>query len=151
DPATEPNLPLVIAMHGLGDTYTGFSAVDFQSVADTARFILVYPNGTPNSFGQNSWNNGTLLSSSADDITFLSRIIDTMYARHHIDVARVYVTGFSMGGIMTYHALCNLPSRIAAIASVSGPMSTTDFSGCNPGRAVPVMHVHGTGDGTIPY
>ncbi|HLP13454.1 MAG TPA: alpha/beta fold hydrolase [Flavobacteriales bacterium] len=151
DSSTEPGLPLVIAMHGLGDTYIGFSAVDFQSVADTARFILVYPNGTLNSWGQNSWNNGTLLSSTSDDYTFLSRIIDTMYTRHNIDLAKVYVCGFSMGGIMTYHTLCAMPERIAAIASVAGPMSTPDFSSCNPGRAVPVMHVHGTLDGTIAY
>jgi polyhydroxybutyrate depolymerase len=56
-----------------------------------------------------------------------------------------------MGGIMTYHMLCALPNRIAAIASVSGPMSSSDVSGCNPGRPVPVMHMHGTADGTVPY
>lgn len=151
DSSTEPGLPLVIAMHGLGDDYINFSNVGFQFLADTARFIVVYPNGTTNSFGQNSWNNGTLLSSAADDNGFLSRLIDSMYVRHHIDLAKVYVTGFSMGGIMTYHALCALPERIAAIASVAGTMSSSDLGACNPGRAVPVMHMHGTADGTVPY
>lgn len=149
--SSEPGLPLVIAMHGLGDNATNFSNVGFQYIADTARFIVVYPNGTLNGFGQNGWNNGTLLSSSADDISFISRIIDTMYVRHNIDLAKVYVTGFSMGGIMSYHALCALPERIASIASVSGTMSNVDLSSCNPGRAVPIMHMHGTADGTVPY
>lgn len=148
---TEPNLPLIIALHGIGDNMTNFSNVGFDNIADTARFIVIYPQGKLNAFSQNSWNNGTLLSSAADDISFLSMLMDTMKVKYNIDFSRVYFTGFSMGGIMTYHMLCALPSRIAAIASVSGPMSDPDVSGCNPGRAVPVMHMHGTADGTVPY
>jgi len=148
---TEPGVPLVIAMHGLGDNMTNFSNVGFNFIADTARFIVVYPNGTLNGFGQNAWNNGTLLSSSVDDISFLSMLIDTMKVKYDIDLNRVYFTGFSMGGIMTYHMVCALPHRIAAIASVAGTMSTSDISTCNPGRAIPVMHMHGTADGTVPY
>lgn len=149
--ATEPGVSLVIAMHGLGDNMTNFSSVGFNFIADTARFIVVYPQGTLNGFGQNAWNNGTLLSSTSDDITFLSMLIDTMKVKYNIDLNRVYFTGFSMGGIMTYHMVCALPHRIAAIASVAGTMSTADLSNCNPGRAIPVMHMHGTADGTVPY
>jgi polyhydroxybutyrate depolymerase len=147
---SEPGVPLLIALHGLGDNMTNFSTVGFGAVADTARFIVVYPQGMLNGFGNSAWNNGTLLSSTADDITFLSMLIDTMKVKYDIDL-RVYLTGFSMGGIMTYHTVCALPSRIAAIASVSGTMATSDISGCNPNRAVPVMHMHGTADGTVPY
>jgi polyhydroxybutyrate depolymerase len=148
---SEPGVPLLIALHGLGDNMTNFSSVGFSYVADTARFVVVYPQGLLNGFGNSAWNNGTLLSSSADDISFLSMLIDTMKVKYDIDLNRVYFTGFSMGGIMTYHMLCALPSRIAAIASVSGTMSTSDISGCNPNRAVPVMHMHGTSDPTVPY
>lgn len=148
---SEPGVPLIIALHGIGDIMTNFSNVGFDNIADTARFIVVYPQGKPNAFGQNAWNNGTLLSSTNDDITFLSRLIDTMKVKYDIDLNRVYFTGFSMGGIMTYHMLCALPSRIAAIASVAGPMSDSDVSGCNPNRSVPIMHMHGTTDGTVPY
>ncbi len=148
---SEPGVPLIIALHGIGDNMTNFSVVGFDNIADTARFIVVYPQGKLNAFSQNSWNNGTLLASTNDDIAFLSRLIDTMKVKYDIDLNRVYLTGFSMGGIMTYHMLCSLPSRIAAIASVSGPMSDSDVSGCDPGRSVPVMHMHGTADGTVPY
>lgn len=148
---SEPGVPLIIALHGLGDVMTNFSNVGFSYVADTARFIVVYPQGAMNSFSQTSWNNGTLLSSPADDITFLSMLIDTMKVKYDIDLNRVYFTGFSMGGIMSYHMVCALPSRIAAIASVSGTMADSDVSGCNPNRAVPVMHMHGTADATVPY
>ncbi len=149
--STEPNLPLIIAMHGIGDNMTNFSNVGFDNIADTARFIVVYPQGMPNILSQNSWNNGTLLASGANDIGFLSMLLDTMKVKYDIDFSRVYFTGFSMGGIMTHHMICALPGRIAAIASVAGPMADSDISSCNPGRAVPVMHMHGTADGTVPY
>ena len=68
--STEPNLPLIIAMHGIGDNMTNFSNVGFDNIADTARFIVVYPQGMPNILSQNSWNNGTLLASGANDIGF---------------------------------------------------------------------------------
>ncbi len=148
---TEPGVPLIIAMHGLGDNMTNFSNVGFHYIADTARFIVVYPQGSLNAFSQTSWNNGTLLSASTNDIGFLSMLVDTMKVKYDIDLSKVYFTGFSMGGIMSYHMLCALPNRIAAIASVSGPMSDPDISGCNPGRSVPIMHMHGTADGTVPY
>lgn len=151
NPSAEPGLPLIIAMHGLGDNYTNFSNVGFHYIADTARFLVVYPNGTLNAWSQNSWNNGTILSSTANDIGFLWQIIDTMKVKYNIDLAKVYVTGFSMGGIMSYRTLCGMPERIAALASVSGTMSSSDISTCDPGRAVPVMHLHGTADGTVPY
>lgn len=152
NPGTETGLPLIIAMHGLGDNAANFSGVGFQYIADTARFIVTYLQGTANAFGQNSWNNGTaFLSTTSDDLGFINQVIDSMYVKYNIDLNRVYVCGFSMGGIMSYHTVCALPHRIAAMASVSGTMSDADVSSCNPGRVVPVMHMHGTSDGTVPY
>lgn len=146
------SVPLVIAMHGIGDDMQNFSNVGFSWFADTARFICVFPEGEPNSFGQNSWNNGTILLSTAeDDIGLLNKIIDDMHTNYNIDLSRVYVCGFSMGGIMTHRVACALPYRVAAIASVSGTMSDVDVNNCEPGRAVPVMHMHGTADATVPY
>lgn len=151
-PGSENNLPLVIALHGLGDNATNFSGVGFNYIADTARFIVTYLQGTQNAFGQNSWNNGTLfLSSTSDDIGFINQLIDSMYVRYNIDLNRVYICGFSMGGIMSYHTVCALPNRIAALASVAGTMSDVDVTNCNPGRPVPIMHLHGTVDATVPY
>lgn len=146
------SVPLVLAFHGIGDDMQNFSGVGFSYFADTARFICVFPQGIANGFGQNSWNNGTMfLSSTADDIGMVNNLIDYMHSTYNIDLSRVYVCGFSMGGIMSHHLACALPYRIAAMASVSGTMSDTDVQNCNPGRALPIMHMHGTADGTVPY
>ena len=142
---------LVVILHGLGDVNSNMAAAGFNNIADTARIIAIYPQGKPNSWGQNSWNNGTLLSSSVDDIAFMSQIIDEMSVTYNIDPSRVYFTGFSMGSIMSYHVACALNDRVAAIGCMAGTMSTSDIQSCVPAYATPVIHLHGTADGTVPY
>lgn len=149
---TAESVPLIIAMHGMGDDISNFSYVGFHSFADTARFICVFPQGLLSPLvGQSAWNNGTLIASDADDISFLNRIIDSMYVNYNIDLSRVYACGFSMGAIMSNRLACQLPNRIAAIAPVCGALSSPDIASCNPGRALPVMMMNSTVDQLVPY
>jgi len=134
--------PMVINMHGLGSSaieqqiYSGF---DF--IADTAGIVMVYPNGV-----DNTWN--VFSTGGTDDVGFLSALIDTMAANYDIDLTRVYSTGMSMGGFMSYRLACQLEDRITAIASVTGLLV---FSPCEPSRPVPVLQMHGTADQVVPY
>ena len=149
DPVTE-SLPVVFCLHGLGDVATNMANIGYNQMGDTARFIAIYPQGLDNSFGQSSWANGTsFLSSTADDISFFHQLIDDVILNQNADPTRIYATGFSMGGIMSHKLACELNSRIAAIGSMSGTIA--DLNTCVPSYATPVMHVHGTADGTVPY
>jgi polyhydroxybutyrate depolymerase len=56
-----------------------------------------------------------------------------------------------MGSIMSYHLACELNDRIAAVGCMSGTMATSDISSCVPTYVTPVIHFHGTADGTVPY
>jgi polyhydroxybutyrate depolymerase len=146
------SVPLVIALHGMGDNMLNFSNVGFSWFADTARFICVFPQGINSDIvGQSSWNNGTLIGSTVDDIGFMNRLIDSMYVRHNIDLSRVYVCGFSMGAIMSNRLACSLPHRVAAIAPVCGALSSPDLTSCSPGRPFPVMMMNSTVDQLVPY
>lgn len=143
----DESLPLLLALHGLtqsGQTMMQFS--DFSSVADTGNFIVCYPDGVGN-----AWNVGFAGGSTANDVGFLSALIDTLHVRYNIDLNRVYATGFSNGGFMSYRLACELSDRIAAIAPVSGTMTEGSYNSCQPGRKVPVLHIHGTSDLVVNY
>lgn len=149
DPGTE-SLPVVFLLHGLGGNALNTSSYGMNPIADTARFIAVYPQGLSNG-SQNAWNNGTLLSSSGEDVLFISSLIDTLNAEQNIDLSRVYMSGISMGSIMTYTLCRHLSDRIAAAGCLIGTMSTDDINNFNPAFPVPTLHKHGTNDATVPY
>ncbi len=149
--ASTESLPSVIILHGLGGTNTQMATAGFNLIADTARCIVYYPQGLPNLFGQNAWNNGTAASSTANDIDFMNFLMDKSLSDFNADITRQYVTGFSMGSIMSYHLACNLNNRVAAIGAMAGPMSTSDLNACNPSYSTPIIHLHGTNDATVPY
>lgn len=150
NPQTE-QLPVVIILHGLGGTNTQMVSAGFNAIADTARVIALYPQAKNNAYNQSAWNNGTLLSSTAADINFMHQLIDSAILTYNADPARIYATGFSMGSIMSHHMACVMNNRIAAIGAMSGTMPTSDIQTCVPAYATPVIHLHGTVDGTVPY
>ena len=124
--------PLVFNFHG----YTSNANEqmwygDFRPIADTAGFIIVHPNGTLDNSGTSHWNVGWG-GSTVDDIGFTESLIDNLSATYNIDNNRIYSTGMSNGGFMSYQLACELSDRIAAIASVTGSMSTNWFNSCSP-------------------
>lgn len=145
------SLPLVIIMHGIGGTALQLTGGQYNLTADTARFIPVYLQGELNIYNQTSWNNGTLLASASNDVLFISDVIDEMKVLHNIDLSRVYVTGISMGSIMTYKAMRHLDDRIAAVSCHIGTMSNEEITDYAPIHIIPVQHIHGTADATVPY
>lgn len=149
-------VPLVIALHGLGDNINNFQGVGFQVVADTAGFITIYPEALVDQIltGSTAWNSGAgvagfSLNPTVDDVGYINAIIDTISSQFNIDASRIFATGFSMGGFMSNRLACELNDRIAAIASVAGTIGGTLT--CNPGSEVRVCHFHGTSDGTVGY
>ena len=150
DPGTE-SLPLVFCLHGLGDNAQNMSGIGLNSMADTARFIVIYPQGMTNFLSQTSWNNGTALSSTANDVDFFDAMMNHMINTYNVNPARIYVSGFSMGAIMSYRLACSLNDRVAAIGVMSGALSQTDFNSCSLNYPTPLIHIHGTNDGTVPY
>lgn len=145
-------VPLVINLHG----YTSNALQqefysNFAPIADTANFILVHPDGTTDAGGTTFWNAFNAPTETVDDIGFLSALIDTVAASHNIDLNRVYFTGMSNGGFMSYALACQLSHRVAAIASVTGTMMQSSINTCNAQHPMPVMQIHGTADPTVPY
>ncbi len=143
-------VPLLLNLHGYSSNNIQQELYgNFKPVADTANFIIVHPNGTPDGSGNLNWN--SFGASQVDDLGFLSDLIDTVAASYNIDINCIYSTGMSNGGFMSYELACLLSNRIAAVASVTGTMTWPKFQVCSPLHPVPVMHIHGTADATVPY
>jgi polyhydroxybutyrate depolymerase len=142
--------PLVLNLHGYGsNSFEQLFYANLQSVADTARFLMVLPDGTFDQAGSRFWNAG--FGAPVDDVRFLDALLDTLSLAYNINPQRVYSTGMSNGGFMSYTLACGLSDRIAAIASVTGSMTNLQVANCSPPRPVPVMQIHGTADPTVPY
>ncbi len=142
--------PLLLNLHGLGSSALEQEAYgDFRPIADTAGFLVVHPDGTQFS-GVRYWNAG-VIAGGANDVIFLSALIDTLSARYRVNAQRVYSTGMSNGGYMSYYLASYLPQKIAAIASVTGAITPANFPPPAPTHQMPVMQIHGTADATVPY
>ena len=151
DPATPA--PLVFSFHGYSSSASlNMSYTAFTAIADTAGFILVHPDGTLDGSGTSHWNvGGWTLGSTIDDVGFTDVMIDEISASYNVNPDRIYSTGMSNGGYMSFLLACQLSDRIAAIASVTGSMTPQTYAACNPSHPTPVLQIHGTADGTVPY
>ena len=135
------NSPLLISCHGMDqDPNYQQSNTHWEAVADTAGFVVVYPRGGT---GMSTWD-----IQGDQDTKWMVQIIDQMYTDYKIDKKRVYLSGFSMGGMFTYHSLSKIADKIAAFAPTSG---TNVFGASKAMRPVPIIHPHGTNDDVLNY
>lgn len=135
------NSPLLISCHGMDqDPNYQQSNTHWEAVADTAGFVVVYPRGGTN---MSTWD-----IQGDKDTKWMTEIIDQMYTDYKIDKKRVYLSGFSMGGMFTYHSMSKIADKIAAFAPTSG---TNVFGASKAMRPVPIIHPHGTNDDVLNY
>lgn len=141
-------LPLLVVLHGL--TQTGGGVMDitqFNQIAESNNFIVCYPNGI-----NNAWNaNMNVSISNADDKGFIETLIAYFQQNFNTNPNNQYLCGFSNGAFMSHKLACESNLCFAGIATVSGTMSDTVFSTCNPSNATSILHIHGTADAVVPY
>jgi polyhydroxybutyrate depolymerase len=145
-------VPLVLNFHGFGSSASQQMFYgDFRDIADTEGFLLVHPEGTT-LIGNQFWNvRFPGLSSTIDDVGFTEALIDELATLYTIDLDRVYATGMSNGGFMSFLLACQLSEKIAAVASVTGSMTQDTFDDCNAQLPTPVLQIHGTEDDVVSY
>ena len=145
--------PVVLSFHGGGSNAEQMvKFCGLNEKADEAGFIVVYPSGTGRLEKLLTFNGGNCcgyaMNKNVDDVGFVRALLDDLATVANIDAKRVFATGMSNGGIISYRLASELSDRIAAIAPVGGPMGTET---CNPKRPVPVIHFHGTDDEYAPF
>jgi polyhydroxybutyrate depolymerase len=146
--------PLVMSLHGGGgDAVNQRRVSGFNDLADEKGFIVVYPNGTGRLEDKIlTWNGGTCcgyaVTNQIDDVGFIRALIAELQSQYNIDPKRIYATGLSNGGIMSYRLACDAADIFAAIGPVAG---TQNYVRCEPSEPVSVIHFHGTDDTHLPY
>lgn len=129
------NRPLVITLHGANqDAQYQMDNTKWNKIADEENIVVVYPNGV-----NKWWDTG-----GDSDVKYIEHIMTLMKSRYNIDENRIYVSGFSLGSMMTYICMDKLADKVAAFAPVSG----VRFDNRKPEfkKHVPFIHTHGTSD-----
>ena len=137
-------MPLVIALHfypGSGRAMADLTG--FSEVAERESFLVAYPDGLNGGF------NALMCCGAEDDVGFVRAVIGDVGKRHAVDAKRIYATGISNGGDLTYRLAAELPGVFAAIAPVSGGMSADWIKKPSrnlPGEPTSLIAFHGKRD-----
>jgi len=154
--------PLVVVLHGALSTakemekHSGFS-----DLADREGFLVLYPNGITLFGLLQHWNAGHCCGKAAaggvDDAGYLKAAIQEVSERLSVDPARIYMTGFSNGGMMVHRFGAENAGLLAAIAPLAGAMGGRPDPDAplwkipEPAVPLPVAIMHGRRDEQVPY
>jgi len=127
-----------------GPSPDGPTCTGKESLFTDPNFTKLLPSECRDIFGCNVWN------CAADDIGFIDTLLDELEATYCIDRSRIYVTGFSNGGMMAQRLGCELNHRLAAIAPQHGQLAL-GFN-CEPkhDEPMPIINIWGTNDEIAP-
>lgn len=142
--------PLVVVLHGgAGSPQQVAKSTGFSELAAKEGFIVAYPEGSGH---VPTWNAGKCCGYAAredvDDVGFIEAMVKDIRQRHEIDTTRIYATGMSNGGMMTYRLACELSGLFAAVAPVAGALNTFD---CKPNGRLSMAIVHALDDRNVRY
>lgn len=155
-------LPLVVVIHGAFETARSMEKqTGFSDLSDSENFFVLYPNGIGIFGWLQHWNAGhccgKAVSDKVDDVGFIKMAIEDACRIVNVDRRRIYMVGFSNGGMLTHRFGSEHSKMLAAIAPLaasiggrSGPevplwqVTATDSH-------LPVIIFHGLKDKAVPY
>jgi polyhydroxybutyrate depolymerase len=170
--------PVVLALHGLGGDGLLMAHIShLDETADRFGFIVVYPNaeegrwtkldprpsGGFGSIGRGRLGLGQPAPMARDrnepggeptnDTIYFDAVLDKIESEYRVDASRIYATGVSDGGFMTFRLGCQMAYRIAAIATVAATLPYGLSESCTnwAWRSVPLLMINGTSDPIISY
>ena len=131
--------PLILFLHGSGERGNDLGMLrqsgPFKFIDSVKKFpfIVIAPQCEPGK----DWDTQNLLT-----------LLDSVESKLPVDKAKIYVTGFSMGGFGTWKLAQADPLRFAAIAPVCGGGDSSRVCAI---RNISVWAFHGAKDNAVPY
>jgi polyhydroxybutyrate depolymerase len=143
--------PLVILLHGA--TMNGVQMMmlaDFNTIADQTGAIVVYPDSLGERWIYIDEDEMPPDEAYHDDVRFIGALIDHLAEIYTIDTSRIYVAGYSSGGMLTLRLRCDMPGRFAGFAVIAANFSYDLALRCLDSDPAPVMVIMGTRDTAFP-
>lgn len=145
-------LPVILLLHG--GTQSGekvWTQTSLPTLAARYNYILVAPDGI-----NQQWNDGRATtmsgkSSSANDVGFLRALVEKVIRENNGDATRIFITGGSNGGEMTYRMVCGAGDLFAAAAPVIATLPVDLSKSCKPAKPVRLLMTFGTEDPLMNY
>ncbi len=129
------NVPVVFAFHGGGGSGEEFAARSgWDKVAEERHFIVVFPTGSRSNDkfkASTTWGTG--------DLPFFYAMRQFMLQNYPIDQSRIYVSGQSMGCVMSNIIALTHPEWIAACAATSARVMPSETENVNTSLLMPYM------------
>jgi len=160
-PSATP-LPLVVVIHGAFDTAEGVErASGFSRLADQENFVALYPEGIGILGFLQHWNAGHCCGKAAadgiDDVGFVASAIEDVCGHLNIDRDRVFMVGFSNGGMLVYRFAAERGELLAAAAPLAASIGgraaadVPEWRIAEPARPLPLIVMHGLSDDDVRY
>lgn len=154
-PGLDLPAPTVFVLHGGSRSAEKIRrSTRFHETGALKGFVTVYPDGHGN-----QWNDAREASAvrgnqggeDIDDVGFLTALARKLVADGTADPARIFVTGSSNGGMMSFRLLCEAAGVFAAFAPVIASLPEKAEHSCKPARPAPLLMINGTEDRLIPW
>ncbi len=143
---SEPTALVVMLHGGFGDGAQAERSYGWDAKADAEHFVVAYPDGLDRAWAVGGGCCGKPGRDNVDDVGFVTAMVRDIEGRGGIDDHRVFATGISNGGLLSYRLACD-----TTVFAAIGPDAATLLGDCPSPAPISVVHVHGLADGRIRF
>ena len=144
-------VPLVVVLHGAGDTGGNFQqSAGIDSQADKYGFMVAYPSASTNNWAEGCNCNRPDID-GVDDVGFTDAAVEILKGKYSIDASRMFVLGFSQGGMFAQRLACERSGVYKAFSTVAAMISEPLSRVCRPPNPVNILMINGSADSVLPF
>lgn len=146
-------IPAMIYFHGAGGS--GQRALKNRNMVEAFNnrgFAVIAPSGLkrPNSRFGPGWSFHPNFPEQRNELEFTKAVLDDASKRFKIDRTKILMTGFSIGGSLTWYLACKDPDLAKAYAPIAGAFWRPHPVSSDCKGPINMLHTHGWRDGTVP-
>lgn len=146
-------IPAMLYFHGAGGS--GQRSLKNREMVETflkRGYAVIAPSGLkrPNSRFGPGWSFHPDREKRRDELAFSKALLDDATRKFNLDRDRILMTGFSIGGSLTWYLACQNPNVVKAFAPVAGSFWRPHPVAKDCVGPVKLHHTHGWIDGTVP-